>query len=150
MAKPRATQPLKTSVLDRLLDENPGVATDPPALESKSHRELRRSVRRDLENLLNTRQRALSWPKNLQELDCSLLSYGIPDFAAINLGSAEGPPGIDNYLGDRSGNQCFNVILQQRFTARWQQRLRRAVGKRLHTFSLAGGEYHRIHEFASV
>jgi type VI secretion system protein ImpF len=47
-------------------------------------------VRRDLENLLNTRQRALSWPKNLQELDCSLVSYGIPDFAAINLGSAEG------------------------------------------------------------
>jgi type VI secretion system protein ImpF len=72
------------------LDENPGVATDPPAQESKSHRDLRRSVRRDVENLLNTRQRALSWPKNMQELDCSLLSYGIPDFAAINLGSAEG------------------------------------------------------------
>jgi type VI secretion system protein ImpF len=37
-------------------------------------------VRRDLENLLNTRARCLSWPPSLVELPASLVNYGLPDF----------------------------------------------------------------------
>ena len=43
---------------------------------------LRRSVRRDLETLLNSRRRWRSWPVELRELDLSVLSYGIPDCTA--------------------------------------------------------------------
>ena len=46
------------------------------------------SVRIDLQNLLNTRQRCYSWPKELQELDRSVLDYGIPDLTGANLASA--------------------------------------------------------------
>jgi len=98
MPRPRPKQPLKTSVLDRLLDDSPEVSTDPPIPESKSLRELRQTVRRDLENLLNTRQRALSWPKSLEELESSLVNYGIPDFAGVNLGSSEGRDEIRRIL----------------------------------------------------
>ena len=40
---------------------------------------LRRSVRRDMEALLNARRRWKSWPSNLGELAVSPLNYGIPD-----------------------------------------------------------------------
>lgn len=38
------------------------------------------SVKRDLENLLNTRQCFLMYSKNYHEIKKSLLNYGIPDF----------------------------------------------------------------------
>ena len=40
---------------------------------------LRRSVRRDIEALLNARRRWRSWPLDLAELNVSPLNYGIPD-----------------------------------------------------------------------
>lgn len=40
---------------------------------------LRRSVRRDIEALLNARRRWRSWPSYLTELAVSPLGYGIPD-----------------------------------------------------------------------
>jgi len=81
-------QPLVASVLDRLLDDNPEVTRDPPKSRGQHLAELRRSVRRDLEALLNTRQRCISWPSDLTELDHSLISYGIRDFASMPLGTA--------------------------------------------------------------
>jgi type VI secretion system protein ImpF len=45
-------------------------------------------VRRDLENLLNTRRRATSWPDSYDELHQSLYSYGIPDFTSTNASSS--------------------------------------------------------------
>lgn len=52
-------------------------------------RELKESVRRDLEDLLNTRWRCSSWPPNLDELDVSLVNYGLPDFTGANLGAPD-------------------------------------------------------------
>ena len=46
---------------------------------------MKKSVRRDLEKLLNTRWRCVSWPPDLDELDLSLVNYGIPDFTSINM-----------------------------------------------------------------
>jgi type VI secretion system protein ImpF len=90
MARIQPEQPLVPSVLDRLLDEDPTVRRDTPKPRSQVLRELKQSVRRDLENLLNTRRRCRSWPVNLAELERSLVNYGIPDLTAAGLGTAEG------------------------------------------------------------
>jgi type VI secretion system protein ImpF len=85
MAKPRADQPLLPSVLDRLLDDDPAVRTEPPKSRSQVLRELKLSVRRDLENLLNTRRTCKSWPEHLTELERSLVNYGLPDITGLDL-----------------------------------------------------------------
>jgi len=90
MAKIETDQPLLPSVLDRLLDEEPEVQREPPRTRNQLLRELKQAVRRDLENLLNTRRRCLGWPANLTELQRSLVNYGIPDFMGANLAAAEG------------------------------------------------------------
>src|SRR5262245_39896065 len=85
MAKIRAEQPLVPSVLDRLLDDDPGVKREPGMSRHQVLRELKQSVRRDLENLLNTRRRCGDWPDDLTELGRSLVSYGIPDFTGAGV-----------------------------------------------------------------
>jgi type VI secretion system protein ImpF len=90
MAKIQADQPLVPSVLDRLLDDEPEVKREAPRTRNQLLRELKQSVRRDLENLLNTRRRSLGWPASLTELESSLVNYGIPDFLSGNMASSEG------------------------------------------------------------
>jgi type VI secretion system protein ImpF len=77
----RFDQPLVPSVLDRLLDDDPGVASEPPRNRSQLLREMKLAVRRDIENLLNSRRRNVSLPPRLPELTQSLLSYGVADFS---------------------------------------------------------------------
>ena len=88
MAKIKAEQPLVPSVLDRLLDDDPGVSREPAKNRHQVLRELKQAVRRDLENLLNTRVRCLELPAGLDELKTSLVSYGLPDFTGSSMGSA--------------------------------------------------------------
>lgn len=87
MAKAREDQPLIPSVLDRLLDDEPEKTTELPKSRHQVLRELKQSVRRDLENLLNTRWRCVSWPPNLDELELSIVNYGIPDFTGAHMGA---------------------------------------------------------------
>lgn len=82
-------QPLVPSVLDRLLDAEPHISREAPRGSSQVHRELKLAVRRDLENLLNTRRRCLPWPAGLKELRQSLVNYGIPDFTGTSLGTPD-------------------------------------------------------------
>ncbi len=88
MAKVDPTDPLLPSLLDRLIDEDPGAKKEQPRSLAQQLRHLKQSVRRDLENLLNTRWRAIGWPGELKELETSIVNYGIPDFTGANLGSA--------------------------------------------------------------
>lgn len=90
MGKIEADQPLVPSVLDRLIDEEPTATREPPKSRSQLLRDLKQSIRRDLENLLNTRQRCQSWPDSLSELEVSLVNYGIPDLTGAALGAASG------------------------------------------------------------
>lgn len=69
-------------LLDRLIDDAPGAELDAPVSAAEAEQMLRRSVRRDLEALLNARRRWLSWPAALTELKTSPLGFGIPDFAS--------------------------------------------------------------------
>ena len=89
MAKIKAEQPLVPSVLDRLLDDDPGVRREPAKNRHQVLRELKRAVRRDLENLLNTRRRAHPFEAGLDELERSLVNYGIPDFTGANMGAPD-------------------------------------------------------------
>ncbi len=73
------------SVLDRLLDYEPEVSREAVASRSKNLRQLKQSVRRDLEWLLNTRQTADPLPPELKELNRSLAAYGLPDMSTANV-----------------------------------------------------------------
>jgi type VI secretion system protein ImpF len=89
MAKVAADQLLVPSVVDRLLDEDPDVKREPAKSRHQILRELKLAVRRDLEDLLNTRRRVVPRPPGLDELGQSLVSYGLPDFTGLSMASAE-------------------------------------------------------------
>jgi len=72
------------SILDRLLDFEPDLSTEAPKSRSKGLRELKQSVRRDLEWLLNTRHTADKIPEDLNELNHSLAVFGLPDFTGLS------------------------------------------------------------------
>ena len=76
---------LRPSILDRLLDNEPHNQTEIDPGKHQRLLELRMSVRRDLEKLLNTRYRVIEPPESLSQLDHSLLNYGLPDLATINI-----------------------------------------------------------------
>jgi type VI secretion system protein ImpF len=71
----RAQLPL----LDRLIDEAPEQPHDAPISPGEAMSILRRSVRSDIEALLNSRRRWRSWQAAFKELSVSPLNYGIPD-----------------------------------------------------------------------
>ena len=87
MAEIRTDQLLLPSVLDRLIDLEPQVHREAPQGRNQLLRELKQAVRRDLENLLNTRVRCVPYPPELAELRQSLVNYGIPDLTGAFLGS---------------------------------------------------------------
>ena len=70
------------SVLDRLLDYEPELSSEAPKSRSKSLRELKNSVRRDLEWLLNSRRYIIEIPETLEETAKSVVYYGLPDFTS--------------------------------------------------------------------
>ncbi len=72
------------SVLDRLLDFDPGVSTEAPKSRSQSLRELKLAVRRDLEWLLNTRSVNVEIDDRLVEIKQSVLTYGLPDVTGLS------------------------------------------------------------------
>jgi type VI secretion system protein ImpF len=77
------------SVLDRLIDYEPEVSQEAAASRTKTLRQLKQAVRRDLEYLLNTRQVAGGLPVRLKEINKSLAAYGLPDFSNVNVNSPE-------------------------------------------------------------
>ncbi len=89
MTRVRPDQPLMPSVLDRLIDEDPASTQEVPKSRTQVLRELKQSVRRDLENLLNTRRCWTGFPDHLEELGQSLVNYGIPDISGADLASDE-------------------------------------------------------------
>ncbi len=78
----------QTSVLDRLIDYEPGVSREPVQNRLADYRQLMASVRRDLENLLNTKNFVSSLAADYKELQNSLFVYGLPDFTSQNPKSA--------------------------------------------------------------
>ena len=79
------------SVLDRLLDDDPQSRQELPLEESSQLKLIQQAIRRDLENLLNTRSRCTTWMPAFTELENSLVNYGLPDFTASGLNAASDP-----------------------------------------------------------
>ena len=72
------------SVLDRLLDFEPDVSREAPKSRSKSLRELKLSVRRDLEWLLNSRVVKVEIDERMEEIKKSVLTFGLPDITGLS------------------------------------------------------------------
>ena len=79
--KDSKTQP---SLLDRLIDHEPGIAREPVQNRLTDFRQLMAYVRRDIENLLNTKNFSFLMDIEYRELQSSLFTYGLPDFTAQN------------------------------------------------------------------
>jgi type VI secretion system protein ImpF len=85
------------SVLDRLLDHEPEITSEPVPSRAQGLRQMKQSVRRDLEWLLNARQSSpvMRRPEHADnggggdagvshELQSSLIFYGLPDFSSAS------------------------------------------------------------------
>jgi type VI secretion system protein ImpF len=82
--KPKPDQQLLPSVLDRLFEKDTASNRSGRTLE-----QMKRAIRQDLEDLLNTRQRPVSIPVISSEFEESLAKYGIPDPIGYDLSSDE-------------------------------------------------------------
>lgn len=90
MARVREDLPLLPSLLDRLIDDDPGQSRDPAYARGQVLQDLVAAVARDLEDLLNTRRRCTQWPATLTELERSVVGYGLPDLMGGDLASPGG------------------------------------------------------------
>lgn len=79
---------VQLSPLDRLLDDEPDRPRDRPLSTGEALSLLRRSVRRDLEALLNAKRRWKSLAPELGELRGSIAGYGLPDYTSGSMGDA--------------------------------------------------------------
>lgn len=75
--------PVTLSVLDRLLDDEPKQKAEAALTHSKSLAVLKVAIRRDLENLLNTRCTPQSPLESSVETLRSMYNYGVPDITEI-------------------------------------------------------------------
>ena len=75
------------SVLDRLIDLDRASSVDPPANRTQSVRQLKASLRRDLEWLLNSRRTPEEAPEAYEYLSVSLFNYGLPDVTSMSVDS---------------------------------------------------------------
>lgn len=83
----RSERSAKLSVLDRLIDADPKRTAEAAPTPSQSLRELKASLRRDIEWLLNTRQTPQEVSPGSEELQRSLHVYGLPDICSLSLHS---------------------------------------------------------------
>ncbi len=87
MARGDADIAVTPALLDRLIDLDPGASSDPPATRNQSVRQLKISLRRDLEWLLNTRRIAEEAPEAYEQVCHSLYHYGLTDVTSMALNS---------------------------------------------------------------
>ncbi len=89
MARLDKRKKLRPSILDRLIDSDPDSRTETDPDQHQKLKELRQSVRRDLENLFNTRMRHIESNDEYTHLKHSLLNYGLPDLATVNISNID-------------------------------------------------------------
>lgn len=77
---------VRASLLDRLIDEEPGSPPERPPFRAQTRGEYGRSIQRDLYWLLNTRNMARVHEASPEE-GRSVLEYGLPDFTHLAPGS---------------------------------------------------------------
>lgn len=89
MARWEPEQTVTQSVIERLIDGEPGVGMDTPPTRAQSVRQMKASLRRDLVWLLNTRRRPDAVGSEFRELERSVFNYGLPDVTSLSWSSAQ-------------------------------------------------------------
>ena len=77
-------QNIQASILDRLIDLEPGVSREPVQSRLLTIGRAKASVVRDLENLLNTKRSVSAPPAAFREVNNSVFVYGLQDFTSQN------------------------------------------------------------------
>ncbi|MEM9799639.1 MAG: type VI secretion system baseplate subunit TssE [Planctomycetota bacterium] len=83
----QAEQPVRPSLLDQLIDEDPSAVEERPESMNGTYRRVVEGFERDLLDLLNTRERCRTWAAKLDQLGSSVLAYGIPDVTGAHMAS---------------------------------------------------------------
>ena len=84
MARWEPEQTVTQSVLDRLIDREPTSASEGALTRAQSVRQLKTSLRRDLEWLLNSRRTPEAVGSEFRELEQSLFNFGLPDVTSLS------------------------------------------------------------------
>jgi type VI secretion system protein ImpF len=113
MARVDPNQGLIPSILDRLID--PEGAAGTAWRRGYGFDQLEAAVRRDLEDLLNTRQTYQRLPAEFAKLQESILVYGMPDLTSLNSLTPE--------------NQQQMTTLLETAIQRFEPRLREVMAK---------------------
>ncbi|MFT6986132.1 MAG: type VI secretion system protein ImpF [Psychromonas sp.] len=85
MARVDKNKKLRPSILDRLFDDEPYNQSEQILEHHQLVKQLRVSIRRDLEALLNTRFHLIQPSSDFPEIDKSIFNYGLPDLATVNI-----------------------------------------------------------------
>jgi type VI secretion system protein ImpF len=88
MARWEPEQTVTLSVIDRLIDQAPESSSETAATRAQSVRQLKASLRRDLEWLLNTRRTPFPAGSEFGELEQSLYNFGLPDVTSLSWDSS--------------------------------------------------------------
>jgi type VI secretion system protein ImpF len=88
MARWEPEQTVTQSVLDRLIDRDPSSSSENAPTRAQSVRQLKVSLRRDLEWLLNSRRTPEAVGSEFQELEQSLYNFGLPDVTSLSWDSS--------------------------------------------------------------
>lgn len=88
MARWEPEQTVTQSVLERLIDRDLNLAADPVPTRAASVRQLKASLRRDLEWLLNTRRTPTPAAGEFEETEKSLYNFGLPDVTTLSWDSS--------------------------------------------------------------
>lgn len=86
------------SVLDRLFDDRPRESSEVPPNRFQAIRQYKDAVMRDLEWLLNTRANPEQAGNDFPQLRDSSYGYGLADFTAMSLGSADARNELANVI----------------------------------------------------
>jgi type VI secretion system protein ImpF len=89
---------IEASVLDRLIDDDPGLAGDRPINRAESVRAYKAALHRDLDWLLNTRRSEDPDPGRLPELARSVYHFGLPDITSLSRDSGESLAKLAQYV----------------------------------------------------
>lgn len=79
-----AGQDMQASILDRIIDLEPGLSHEPVQQRLVDIRQIKTAVVRDLEQLLNARRHIFPPSPSLVEVNNSLYVYGLRDFTTQN------------------------------------------------------------------
>jgi type VI secretion system protein ImpF len=88
MARSLGETTITISMLDRLIDLEPGNRLENPLSRTQSVRLLKSAVRRDLEWLLNSRRIADPPDEGFKEVNRSAYIYGLPDLSSLTMATA--------------------------------------------------------------